>query len=404
MTAGSYIYRFADFELNGENYELFRGGERISLTEKEGKILLLLVQHPNIIITKDEFLDKVWGTESEVEESNITVHMSRLRDKLGDKRSFIDTYRKEGGGYIFVGEVSRQKNQEHFSVSDIFDDDEANFEEDRSAKGRPNFGKPNPDKSEEIELPLVFGRREMIGAGFGMIAAIILFYIGYFLKTCFDGCFEQNTYILLTTVFYAVLTGIGVFLECAYQFDKYGWRAAKMLPPVFLVQAGAMFAALAAAENHLPDNVALAFVSGCLILATGAGIVCFMGSYILPNKPITAARTPTQSAFAAFCKNIFLYFFPIYAIFGLLVFCLINSSTAASVSTAYPIGFFVLLLVFFVTSHFSTNVLLQNLLTPKDGEEYKYYGLFSSLIMFRTFFMFGAALISLIYYFSITVS
>lgn len=401
MATDFYIYKFADFELDEEEEKITRRIEEepyieeIALTDTEFKIFLMLVRRTDQAISKEDFLDGIWGLNSEAQESNVAVHMSRIRNKLGGElERYIETLPNRRG-YKFVEPVTRHKKKSDSSATNLFD--EAAPEEGET-KSRPEETK-SKDERVEIEAALEFGTREFTPAAIGMVFAAGLFYTGYQLKTCTADCFEQNVYIAFASSFYAVLTGIGVFLECAYRFDRYGWRAIKMLPSMFLVAAGAMFAALAAAEYYLPDKIGYAFVSGCALLMIGAGICCFLAAYILPGEQITAARMPTQSAFAAFCKNILIYFFPIYAIFGLLVFCLIYSSSPAGRNVAYPIGLSVVLLIFFVISHFSTNVLLQNLLTPKDGDEYRYYGMFSSLIMFRTIFMFGAALVSLIYYF-----
>lgn len=398
MTKNFYIYRFAEFEFDTETEGLFRDGQRVPLTEKEAKILFWFIKNPNVTISPKKFLDNCWGADEFKEESNVTVHVHRIRKKLGgDRNRYIINEKKRDGGYIFIEKVRRKTKPKNYSISNIFDED--NTEEAEAEIHAANEEASVVDQG-NVEQALEFGTREFTGAATGMLFAAGLFYTGYQLKSCPADCFEQNVYIALASSSYAVLTGIGVFLECAYRFDRYGWRAIKMLPSMFLVAAGAMFAALAAAEYHLPDKIGYAFVSGCALLIIGAGISCFLAGYILPGEQITAARMPTQSAFAAFCKNTLIYFFPIYAIFGLLVFCLIYSSSPAARNVAYPIGFFIVLLIFFVISHFSTNVLLQNLLTPKDGDEYRYYGMFSSLIMFRAIFMFGAALVSLIYYFT----
>lgn len=401
MATNYYIYKFADFELDEKEEKITRRIEEepyieeITLTETEFKILLMLVRTDQAV-SKEDFLDDIWGLNSEAQESNVAVHISRIRNKLGGGlERYIETL-PHRRGYKFAEPVTPHKKKSDSSVTNLFN--EAAPEEEE-AKSRHEETK-SKDNRVEIETALGFGTREFTGAAIGMLFAAGLFYTGYQLKSCPADCFEQNVYIAFASSFYAVLTGIGMFLECAYRFDRYGWRAIKMLPSMFLVAAGAMFAALAAAEYHLPDKIGYAFVSGCALMIIGAGISCFLAGYILPGEQITAARMPTQSAFAAFCKNILIYFFPIYAIFGVLIFCLIYGSSSAARNVAYPIGLFIVLLVFFVISHFSTNVLLQNLLTPKDGDEYRYYGMFSSLIMFRTIFMFGTALVSLVYYFT----
>lgn len=169
------------------------------------------------------------------------------------------------------------------------------------------------------------------------------------------------------------------------------------------VAAGAMFAALSFAEYLLPEEIGFAFVGGCTLLLSGAGITCLLAWLVLPNKTITAAKITTQSAIAAFCKNIFLYFFTIYAVYSLLVFCLLNSFVPAFRNMGYPIGFLLVWIIAAVTSHFSTTYLLQNLRTEEDGAEYKYHGLFSTLIIFRQVFLLGGAFISVLYHFITSV-
>jgi hypothetical protein len=190
-----------------------------------------------------------------------------------------------------------------------------------------------------------------------------------------------------------------VLLECAYDFDRYGWKATKMIPSIVLVSAGSMFAALTVAGNMLQANGSYAFWAGLLFLVAGAVASCVLAAFVLPNVPVTAAKFHTQSAIGAFCKNALIYFLPLYTVFGLLIFCFVYGSSALTKNVAFPIALAVVWMIFFVFSYLSTNYLSDNLLTEKDGRQYKYHGLFSLLLQLRMIFCFIAALGSVVWYF-----
>ncbi len=58
-------------------------GERaVDLTAKEFDLLHFLASHPRQVFTRDQLLDRVWGTEYIADESTVTVHVRRLREKI----------------------------------------------------------------------------------------------------------------------------------------------------------------------------------------------------------------------------------------------------------------------------------------------------------------------------------
>jgi DNA-binding response OmpR family regulator len=80
-----------------------RGGE-ISLTNKEFELLVFLVNNPNVVFSKSELFDKIWGTNSFGETSTVTVHINRIRDKIEQDTTspqYIETV--WGVGYRFRG-------------------------------------------------------------------------------------------------------------------------------------------------------------------------------------------------------------------------------------------------------------------------------------------------------------
>jgi len=93
---------FGNVELNPLTHQLLVEGEDVSLSPKEFKLLLLLVNNPNIVFTRDDLLDKVWDDEVAFETRTVDVHIRRLRSKIEtDPQNpvWIETIR--GYGYRF---------------------------------------------------------------------------------------------------------------------------------------------------------------------------------------------------------------------------------------------------------------------------------------------------------------
>lgn len=76
-----------------------RGDERLQLPKKEFYLLYKLLAYPNIIFTRMQLLDEIWGMESDVGERTVDVHIKRLRNRFDDYPEFsIITVR--GLGYM----------------------------------------------------------------------------------------------------------------------------------------------------------------------------------------------------------------------------------------------------------------------------------------------------------------
>jgi DNA-binding winged helix-turn-helix (wHTH) protein len=76
-------YQFGDFTLDPQSRILRRGPEPVPLTPKAFDVLLLLIQKPGKIATKDELMKAVWPG-SFVEESNLTQTVFMLPKALGE--------------------------------------------------------------------------------------------------------------------------------------------------------------------------------------------------------------------------------------------------------------------------------------------------------------------------------
>lgn len=76
---------------------VFVNNQEISLTIKEYDILFFLASNPEQVFSKEVILDRIWGLDSFVDTSTVTVHVGKLREKLPD--TFIETV--WGAGYRF---------------------------------------------------------------------------------------------------------------------------------------------------------------------------------------------------------------------------------------------------------------------------------------------------------------
>ena len=76
-------------------------GQRVELTFKEFELLRLFLQHPGMAFTRDQLMEKVWGTDYYGETRTIDMHIRTLRQKLGPCGEHIATVR--GVGYRWEG-------------------------------------------------------------------------------------------------------------------------------------------------------------------------------------------------------------------------------------------------------------------------------------------------------------
>lgn len=81
-------------------------GEMVVLTAREFDLLWLFARHPQQVFTREQLLDQVWGYEFYGDESTVTVHIRRLREKIEPdpaQPTYIQTV--WGIGYKFEPEV-----------------------------------------------------------------------------------------------------------------------------------------------------------------------------------------------------------------------------------------------------------------------------------------------------------
>ena len=88
---------FGSLVIDRESYSVTLEKDEIALPRKEFELLYLLASKPGKVLTRDEIMFKVWGTQVVVGDRTIDVHVRKLREKIGEK--YIKTIK--GVGYKF---------------------------------------------------------------------------------------------------------------------------------------------------------------------------------------------------------------------------------------------------------------------------------------------------------------
>lgn len=91
------ILSMGSLQLDTAAHTVLVSGSRILLTLKEFELLRLFLEHPGRVFTRDQLLERVWGTDYVGESRTVDVHIGTLRTKIGICGEYIQTVR--GVGY-----------------------------------------------------------------------------------------------------------------------------------------------------------------------------------------------------------------------------------------------------------------------------------------------------------------
>lgn len=96
----SDIIRIGDVEIQISSRRVFKAGKEIPMPNKEFELLKFLAQNPDIVFSKDQLMDKIWGYDYAGDGATVMVHINRLREKIEDESrspKILETVR--GAGY-----------------------------------------------------------------------------------------------------------------------------------------------------------------------------------------------------------------------------------------------------------------------------------------------------------------
>jgi two-component system alkaline phosphatase synthesis response regulator PhoP len=82
------VYRFGNVELDFNKFESRKDGKDLGLTPLEIRILRLMIVKKKQVITRDEFLDHIWGADNlSVSHRTVDSHIAHIRKKVEDNPS-----------------------------------------------------------------------------------------------------------------------------------------------------------------------------------------------------------------------------------------------------------------------------------------------------------------------------
>jgi DNA-binding response OmpR family regulator len=106
QSTGSSLLTYGELQMDMEKCIVSKGGEPLSLTSKEYKLLCFLAKNPQKVFTKKQIYTNVWDEDFVYDDNTIMALISRLRKKIEDNPEspqYIQTV--WGLGYRFNGEV-----------------------------------------------------------------------------------------------------------------------------------------------------------------------------------------------------------------------------------------------------------------------------------------------------------
>ena len=93
------LFVYDDVVVDRIRQEVYRDGEAVYLTKKEYALLTVLIDHPNVALTRERLLFLVWGYTVAGDTRTVDVHVKQLRKKLGWQERICTVFRV---GYRFI--------------------------------------------------------------------------------------------------------------------------------------------------------------------------------------------------------------------------------------------------------------------------------------------------------------
>lgn len=93
------LIQLGNISLNKESYELSNQDASLRLSNKEFQMLEMLMNNPKRLISTEQFMDRIWGYDSEAEINVVWVYISYLRKKLESLGASVKLKAVRGVGY-----------------------------------------------------------------------------------------------------------------------------------------------------------------------------------------------------------------------------------------------------------------------------------------------------------------
>ena len=98
------IMEFSNLKLDRSTFMISTEKDSLRLANKEFQMLEMLLSNPGQIISTDQFMDKIWGYDTETELNVVWVYVSYLRKKLSKIGAKVNIKAARGVGYLVEAE------------------------------------------------------------------------------------------------------------------------------------------------------------------------------------------------------------------------------------------------------------------------------------------------------------
>src|SRR5437870_13394103 len=111
LSSRRYI-RFGPFQIDQQRQEVTRSGSRLKLQGKVYQILLILLERPGEVVTREELRGRLWPADTHVNyDANVNTTVNKLRMALGDssdKPLYVETIPRKGYSLLVQPEISNR--------------------------------------------------------------------------------------------------------------------------------------------------------------------------------------------------------------------------------------------------------------------------------------------------------
>jgi len=91
--------QYQDLKIDFDSHKVWIKEKKIPLTITEFNLLSELIRNMGRVLTRDQLLDRVWGYQFDGYARTVDTHIRRLRQKMGEYKNFIETFRGVGYGF-----------------------------------------------------------------------------------------------------------------------------------------------------------------------------------------------------------------------------------------------------------------------------------------------------------------
>lgn len=76
--------KIRDITILPDSWKVYKGDTEIKFPNREFEILKFLAMNPNIVFSKEQLFEKIWGYDYIGDSATVMVHINRIREKIED--------------------------------------------------------------------------------------------------------------------------------------------------------------------------------------------------------------------------------------------------------------------------------------------------------------------------------